>query len=73
MPVAYKEVNLDCNLRLDILVDDLVIVELKAVERMEPLFEAQLLTYLKLSKLWLGLLLNFNVPIMKKGIKRIVN
>ena len=73
LPVAYKEVNLDCNLRLDILVDDLVIVELKAVERMEPLFEAQLLTYLKLSKLWLGLLLNFNFPTLKQGIKRIVN
>ena len=73
LPVAYKEVNLDCNFRLDLLVDDLVIIELKAVERMGPLFEAQLLTYLKLSKLWLGLLLNFNVPIMKNGIKRIVN
>ena len=73
LPVAYKDVNLDCNFRLDILVDNLVIVELKAVERMEPLFDAQLLTYLKLSKLWLGLLLNFNVPIMKHGIKRIVN
>ena len=73
LPVAYKDVKLDCNFRIDILVDRLVIVELKAVERTEPLFEAQLLTYLKLSKLWLGLLLNFNVPIMKNGIKRIVN
>jgi GxxExxY protein len=71
--VQYKHINLDCQFRLDILVDGLVIVELKAVERMEPLFEAQLLTYLKLSELWLGLLLNFNVPIMKQGIKRIVN
>ncbi|MEN8245160.1 MAG: GxxExxY protein [Thermodesulfobacteriota bacterium] len=73
LSVAYKDVNLDCSFRLDILVDNLVIVELKAVERMEPLFDAQLLTYLKLSKLWLGLLLNFNVPVMKKGIRRIVN
>ena len=73
LPVAYKDVNLDCNFRLDILVDDLVIVELKAVNRIEPLFEAQLLTYLKLSNLWLGLLLNFNVPILKHGIKRVVN
>ena len=73
LPVAYKDVNLDCNFRIDILVDDLVIVELKAVERIEPLFEAQLLTYLKLSNLWLGLLLNFNVPTLKQGIKRIVN
>jgi GxxExxY protein len=73
LPVAYKNVNLDCNFRLDILVDDLVIVELKAFERVEPIFEAQLLTYLKLSNLWLGLLLNFNVPTLKQGIKRIVN
>ncbi len=73
LPVQYKNVKLDCRFRLDILVDDLVIVELKAVERMEPLFEAQLLTYLKLSGLWLGMLLNFNVPIMKNGIRRVVN
>ena len=73
LPVVYKDVRLDCNYRIDLLVEDLVIIELKAVERMEPLYEAQLITYLKLANLWLGLLLNFNVPVMKDGIKRIVN
>ena len=72
LPVVYKNVNLDCNFRIDILVDNLVILELKAVERIEPLFEAKLLTYLKLSDLWLGMLLNFNVPVMRGGIRRIV-
>jgi GxxExxY protein len=70
---VYKGINLDCGYRIDILVDGLVIVELKAVMQMDPLFEAQLLTYLKISQLWLGILLNFNVPVMKYGIKRIVN
>lgn len=73
LPVIYKNVNLDCNYRIDFLVEDLVVIELKAVERIEPLFEAQLITYLKLTKRWLGMLLNFNVPVMKNGIKRIVN
>ena len=73
LPADYKGINLDCGYRIDLLVDDLVIVELKAVVKLDPLFEAQLLTYLKLSQLWLGMLLNFNVPVMKQGIKRIVN
>jgi len=73
IPTLYKGVNLDCGYRIDLLVDELVIVELKSVIKLDPLFEAQLLTYLKISKLWLGMLLNFNVPIMKYGIKRIVN
>ena len=73
LPVAYKGVNLDCGYRLDILVEQLVILELKAVSRIEPIHEAQLLTYLKLAGLKLGLLLNFNVPVMKSGIRRIVN
>ena len=73
LPVRYKDVNLSCNFRMDILVDGLVIIELKAVKRIDPLFEAQLLTYLKLSGLWLGMLLNFNVPLMKQGIRRVVN
>jgi GxxExxY protein len=72
LPVVYKEINLDCNFRIDILVDNLVILELKSVERIEPLFETQLLTYLKLSDLWLGMLLNFNVSVMRNGIRRIV-
>ena len=73
MPVVYKGVNLDCGYRLDIVVAGLVIIELKAIKRFEPIHDAQLLTYLKLTKLKLGILLNFNVPIMKHGIKRIVN
>ena len=73
LPVIYKGVHLDCGYRLDILVEKLIIVELKTVEHIEPIHEAQLLTYLKLSGLWLGLLINFNVPILKQGIRRIVN
>ena len=64
MPVVYKGVNLDCGYRLDIVVAGLVIIELKAIKRFEPIHDAQLLTYLKLTKLKLGILLNFNVPIM---------
>ena len=71
--ISYKGVKLDCGYRLDIVVGGLVILELKAVERIEPIHEAQLLTYLKLSDLKLGILINFNVPLLKDGIKRIVN
>ena len=73
LPVTYKGICLNCGYRLDILVEKLVIVELKTVEHIEPIHEAQLLTYLKLSDLWLGLLVNFNVPVLKEGIRRIVN
>lgn len=73
LPVTYKGIHLDCGYRLDILIENIVIVELKTVEHFEPIHEAQLLTYLKLSGLWLGLLINFNVPVLKDGIRRIVN
>jgi len=73
LPVHYKDVNLDCGYRLDLVVEQKLIVELKAVESLLPIHEAQLLTYLKLSGLTLGLLINFNVPVLKSGIKRIVN
>ena len=73
LPIYYKGRNLDCGYRLDLVVGRLVIVEFKAVEKIEPIHEAQLLTYLKLSNLWLGLLINFNVPVLKDGIRRIVN
>jgi len=73
LPVVYKEVKLDLGFRLDIIVEDSVIVEIKAVEKLMPIHEAQLLTYLKLADKSLGLLLNFNVPVLKEGIKRIVN
>lgn len=73
LPVVYKGEKLDCGYRMDEVVGGLVVVELKSVERLEPIHEAQLLTYLKLSGLWLGLLINFNVPILKQGIKRLVH
>ena len=72
-PVTYDGEQLDAGLRLDLLIEDCVIVEIKAVETHRPLFEAQLLTYLKLSKKRLGLLINFNVPLIKDGITRLVN
>jgi GxxExxY protein len=73
MPVRHKGLLLDASYRLDVVVEDLVIVELKAVEALEAIHEAQLITYLRLSKRWLGLLINFNVPLLKQGIKRLVN
>ncbi|MDG2617770.1 GxxExxY protein [Thermoleptolyngbya sichuanensis XZ-Cy5] len=72
-PVIYKGLQLECGYRLDLLVENRVIVELKAVETLLPIHEAQLLTYLKLRQLRLGLLINFNVPILKRGIKRLLN
>ncbi len=73
LPVVYKRVKLDCGYRLDIVVENAIILELKSCEKIEPIHRAQLLTYLKLSGLNLGLLLNFNVPLMRDGIVRIVN
>jgi len=72
LPVCYQGIRIDAGLRLDILADEQVIVELKAVEEMQRLYDAQLLTYLKLTGLRLGLLINFNVPLIKDGIRRIV-
>lgn len=71
LPVIYKSVNLDVGYRLDLLVDGLVVVELKVVESFAPIHEAQMITYLKLTNCKLGLLLNFNVRLMKNGIKRV--
>ena len=73
LPVVYEEVELEVGYRIDLLVEGLVIVELKSVVSLEPIHEAQLLSYLKLSGLKVGLLLNFNVRMMKRGIKRLVN
>ena len=73
LPVSYKDVRLDCGYRLDVVVDNLVIVEIKAVESMLPIHTAQLLTYLKLANFKLGLLINFNTPQLRQGIKRVVN
>ena len=72
LPVSYKGEHLDTGLRLDVVVENRLVVELKAIERIHPLHEAQLLTYMKLSGKKVGLLLNFNVARMKDGIKRMV-
>lgn len=73
LPVVYKQLKLDCGYRLDILVEEVIILELKSCEKLKPIHKAQLLTYLKLSKTSLGLLMNFNMPTMKDGIVRVVN
>ncbi len=73
LAVQYKGINLDCGYRLDVVVEDAIILELKSCEKIEPIHKAQLLTYLKLSGFKLGLLLNFNVVLMREGIVRIVN
>ena len=73
LSIDYKGKKLDCGYRLDIVVEKAVIIELKSCEKIEPIHKAQLLAYLKLSGLNLGLILNFNVPLMRDGIVRIVN
>lgn len=73
LPINYKGEYVDTGYRIDILVDEHVIVELKTVDAVLPIHRAQLMTYLKLSDKWLGLLINFNVKLLKQGIERIVN
>ncbi|MBM3126066.1 MAG: GxxExxY protein [Chloroflexi bacterium] len=73
LPLTYKVVQLDCGYRLDLLVDDLVIVELKTVDALNAVHKAQILSYLKLTGLHVGLLINFNVKILKHGLVRVVN
>jgi GxxExxY protein len=73
LPLVYKGEKLDCGYQMDLVVENAIILELKSCEKIEPIHQAQLLTYLKLSGLKLGLLLNFNVPVMRDGITRIVN
>jgi GxxExxY protein len=72
LPVIYKSVRLDCGYRLDVVVQDQVILELKTVERLAPIHEAQMLTYMKLSGIRTGLLLNFNCAVLKDGIRRLM-
>ncbi|MCK5428419.1 MAG: GxxExxY protein [Anaerolineales bacterium] len=72
LPIEYKGLKLSAGYRMDIVVDGKLVLELKSVEKLMPIHEAQMLTYLRLSKIWLGLLINFNVPILKQGIKRLV-
>lgn len=73
LPLVYGEVRLECGYRLDLVVNELVIVEIKAVERLDPIHTAQMLTYLTLTGLPLGLLINFNTVVVKDGIKRVIN
>src|SRR5258705_13594517 len=72
LPITYDNITIESGLRPDMLVADNLIVEVKAVEKMNPVYEAQLLTYLKLTGRRLGLLINFNVPLIKNGIKRMI-
>ena len=73
LPVRYRGVTLDCGYRIDLLVENAVIVELKSVDRLEPIHEAQLLSYLKLSDCNVGLLINFNVKLLRNGIRRMIH
>ena len=73
MPLIYEEVHLDCGYRIDLLVENKVVIELKSVEALTDVHMAQTLTYMKLGEYKLGLLMNFNVNLLKHGIKRVVN
>ena len=72
LPIKYKNTDLDCGYRIDLLIEDKLIIELKSVDKILPIHEAQLLTYMKLANISTGLLINFNVPLLKEGIKRFV-
>jgi GxxExxY protein len=73
LPVAYKGLKLDCGYRMDVVVESAVILELKSIDEFAPIHSAQLLTYLRLTGMKVGLLMNFNVPALKNGLKRLVN
>lgn len=73
LPLKYRDVMLDCGYRVDLLVDERVIVEIKVLEALQPVHKAQLLSYLRLSGCKVGLLINFNVDVLKRGIHRVVN
>ncbi|MCK5186513.1 MAG: GxxExxY protein [Deltaproteobacteria bacterium] len=73
LPIVYRGVKLECGYRLDLMIENEVIVEIKSVEKLLPIHQAQLMSYLKLSDCRVGLLINFNVKILKNGIKRVVN
>ena len=73
LPVVYKTVHLDCGYRMDLVVENLIVVEIKAVEQLAPIHQAQLLSYLRISGKCVGLLINFHARILKQGLKRIVN
>jgi GxxExxY protein len=71
LPIVYKSIRLDCGYRLDVIVENQVIIEIKAVERLISVHEAQMLSYMKLSGIRIGLLLNFNSAVLKDGIRRL--
>ena len=73
LPIVYRGVKLECGYRLDLMIENEVIVEIKSVEKLLPIHQAQLMSYLKLSDCRVGLLINFNVKVLKNGIKRVVN
>jgi GxxExxY protein len=73
MPLVFEEVKLDCGYRIDLLVENKVVVEIKSVDTLNDIHMAQILTYLKLGNYKLGLLINFNVVLLKQGIKRVIN
>ncbi len=72
LPIRYKEVRLDCGYRMDLVIAGELIVEVKSVERLLPIHEAQMLTYLRLSGISVGLLMNFNTPTLRQGLRRMV-
>lgn len=73
IPIQYRNVRLESGLQLDVVVEDVVVIELKAVEELLPVHDAQILTYLKLANLRLGFLINFNVPPLKDGLRRFIH
>ena len=72
LPVSYKDTRISCGYRIDLLVDNTLIIELKCVDKIHPVHEAQLLTYMKLSRVGIGLLINFNEKLLKRGVRRFV-
>jgi len=73
LPIVYRGVKLECGYRMDLIIDNEVIVEIKSIEKLLPIHQAQLLSYLKLSNCRVGLLINFNIKVLKNGIQRVVN
>lgn len=73
LPLIYEQVKLDCGYRIDLLVEGMVVAEIKSVDALAPIHEAQVITYLKLSGCPIALLINFNLPVLKDGIRRFVN
>jgi GxxExxY protein len=73
VPVVYKGTSLECSLKLDLLIERIIVVEVKSVEKLVDIHKAQLLTYLRLRELWLGLLINFNVAVLRDGVRRLLN